>query len=106
MNIFIDTSVIYKDPFWKGNFFSELIDIVKEKEIGLYISEVVLMEIERNYGKIVDQQIFQLSKAHSEIDHYQISLNTKSSIDKEKSIVGLKTHYKRLIDEGVITLLK
>lgn len=106
MNIFIDTSVIYKDPFWKGNFFSELIDIVREKEIGLYISEVVLMEIERNYGKIVDKQIIQLSKAHSEINHYQISLDTISIIDKEKSIGGLQNHYKKLIDEEVITLLK
>ncbi|WP_347175523.1 PIN domain-containing protein [Polaribacter uvawellassae] len=106
MNIFIDTSVIYKDPFWKGNFFSELIDIVKEKEIGLYISDVVLMEIERNYGKIVDQQIFQLSKAHSEIDHYQMSLENESIIDKDKSIKGLKSHYKKLIDEGILTLLK
>ena len=106
MNIFIDTSVIYKDPFWKGNFFSELIDIVKEKEIGLYISDVVLMEIERNYGKIIDEQIFQLSKAHSEIDHYQMELDTKSSIDKAKSIKGLKAHYKKLEDEKIITVLK
>lgn len=106
MNIFIDTSVIYKDPFWKGNFFSELIDIVKEKEIGLYISDVVLMEIERNYGKIIDQQIFQLSKAHSEIDHYQMELDCKSSIDKEKSIKGLKAHYKKLEDDKIITILK
>ena len=106
MNIFIDTSVIYKDPFWKGNFFSELIDIVKEKEIGLYISDIVLMEIERNYGKIIDQQIFQLSKAHSEIDHYQMELEGESTIDKSKSIKGLKAHYKNLEKENIISVLK
>lgn len=106
MNIFIDTSVIYKDPFWKGNFFSELIDIVKEKEIGLYISDVVLMEIERNYGKIIDRQITQLSKAHSEIDHYQMELDKKSTIDKTKSIKGLKAHYKKLEDDNIVTFLK
>lgn len=106
MNIFIDTSVIYKDPFWKGNFFSELIEIVQEKEIGLFISDVVLMEIERNYAKIVDDQIFQLSKAHSQIEHYQMDLDNISTINKEKSLDGLKNHYKKLEEDEIIKVLK
>jgi predicted nucleic acid-binding protein len=58
MNIFIDTSVLYKDPFWRSNFYSELLDIVKEREVNLYLSNVVVLEIERNYGKIIDEEIF------------------------------------------------
>lgn len=106
MNIFIDTSVIYKDPFWKGNFFSELIELVEEKEIGLFISDVVLMEITRNYGKIIDQEIFELKKLNSNIQHYNLSIDQTTSIDREKSIVELKKHYKSLEEKGTLKVLK
>jgi predicted nucleic acid-binding protein len=105
MNIFIDTSVIYKDPYWKGNFFNELIEIVKEKEIGLYISKVVLLEIERNYGKIIDKEELNLKKVNSQIEHYQIRVNQTSLINKIESLQSLKSHYDQLIEDKVITVL-
>ncbi len=94
MHIFLDTSVLYKDPFLKGNFFQELIDIVTEKEVELYISNIVLQEIERNYKKIILEESSKLSKLIDQIKHYDIDTNFNNlSFDIDKSLANLKTNY-------------
>jgi hypothetical protein len=105
MNIFIDTSVLYKDPFWSSNFYAELLYIVKKREVNLYLSNVVVLEIERNYGKIIDEEISRLKKLTEQTEHYQIMTSNTSSIDKEKSIENLKTFYKKLETEKVIEFI-
>jgi hypothetical protein len=70
MNIFLDTSILYKDPYWRGNFYGELLEVVKEKEVNLFVSSVVIKEIERNYGKIVDEENSKISKIIDQKEHY------------------------------------
>jgi predicted nucleic acid-binding protein len=105
MNIFLDTSVLYKDPFWKSNFFKELIEIVKEKEIDLYISNIVLMELEHNYKKIIEQEIIKLDKVNTQIEQYNIKINNLSSIDVEESLKTLNDFYNKLIKDDTIKIL-
>lgn len=105
MNIFLDTSVLYKDPFWKGNFFNELIEIVKEKEINLYISNIVLMELEHNYKKIIDQEIIKLDKVNEQINQYNIEISNLTTINLEESLKNLNEFYDQLIKGGTIKIL-
>ena len=53
MNIFLDTSVIYSDPFWKENFSSQLLEVSADKRVNIFISEVVLKELQHNFEKIL-----------------------------------------------------
>lgn len=106
MHIFLDTSVLYKDPFLKGNFFQELIDIVTEKEVELYISNIVLQEIERNYKKIILEENSKLSKLIDQIKHYEIDASFNNlTFDIDKSVTNLKSNFDKLINDGVLKLI-
>lgn len=105
MNIFLDTSVLYKDPFWKSNFFKELIEIVKEKEINLYISNIVLMELDHNYKKIIEQETIKLDKVNTQIDQYNIKINNLTSINLAESLKTLNEFYNQLVKDNTIKIL-
>lgn len=105
MNIFLDTSVLYKDPFWKSNFFRELLEIVKEKEINLFMSNIVLMELQYNYKKIIEQEIVKLDKVNTQIEQYNIHIDTSTTIDVKKSLKDLSSFYNQLFDEKTIVVL-
>ncbi len=106
MNIFIDTSILYKDPFWRGNFYKELLDIIKEKDINLYISELVLMELEKNYERMIDEQDVALRKVMGNVEHFQIAILEKPVIDKAESIKQLKNFYANLVSEKTARIVK
>ena len=105
MNIFLDTSVLYSDPFWKGNFFNELKEIVKDKEIDIYMSEIVLRELRHNYKKIIKETELQLDKANSQIEKYNIAVTEEPIIDIEASMQRFDIFYKELTDENIVTIL-
>ncbi len=106
MNIFLDTTVLYKDPFWKGNFYKELLQIVHEKNINLFISSVVLSELERNFQKILVDENSKIAKLNEKISHYNFATSIMPIIDKEKSIDTLSKFYKHLKSNDAIQILK
>lgn len=67
MNVFIDTSVIYSDPFWKENFSSQLLEISEKKRVNIFISEVVLKELRHNFEKNIDKEFFDIRKANTNL---------------------------------------
>lgn len=105
MNIFLDTTVLYKDPFWKGNFYKELLDIVREQEVNLFVSTIVLKEVERNYGKILDEENTKLIKTKEKIEHYKFETSPITPIDKQKSLDKLNQFYTNLETRETITIL-
>lgn len=105
MNIFIDTCILYKDPFLNGTFFKELVSLVIEKDIKIYISNIVLKELEKNYGKIVDEKINQQRKLTEDIKTYQIATIGNLSIDKQKAVENLTLYYDKLISDDIIQIL-
>lgn len=106
MNIFLDTSVLYKDPFWKSNFFGELLEVVKEKEIGLYMSSIVLRELGHNYKKIIEQEIVKLDKVNAQVNQYNIKVNSLTDINLEDSLKAFDIFYNNLVAEKTIKTLE
>jgi hypothetical protein len=49
MHIFIDTNQLYHDPFFTDVHTAALLKVVKKGQADLYISEVVLAEIRKNF---------------------------------------------------------
>ncbi|MBD3639181.1 MAG: DUF4935 domain-containing protein, partial [Crocinitomicaceae bacterium] len=107
MNIFVDTSVLYKDPFWKRNFSTELLETVTNREIGLFVSEIVLKELEHNYKKILNTELSQIQNIQEKLTQYQIKTDSElPKIDITKSIKGLQYFYQKLEYDGTLTVLK
>lgn len=105
MNIFIDTSVIYTDPFWKRNFSRQLINAAKLKRLNIFISDVVIRELRKNYKSQLETEIANLTKVERTLDKL---LSTKHALNKpdiEKHLKEFDRFYKELFTEPNIIKL-
>ena len=67
MNLFIDTSVLFSDPFWKEIYSSQLLDLARDKRITIFISEVVIRELRHNFEKNLDKDLFDIRKLNNSL---------------------------------------
>jgi PIN domain len=104
--VFLDTSVLYKDPFFKGNFAYNLLKISREKHVDIYISRIVLKELLKNYEKILLEENSKLSKIISDAMHYDFSGGPRNLFEVSQSLEVLKRFYDSLYYEGVINVLE
>lgn len=64
MNIFLDTTVFYDDPFLKKPFNKQLLFLSeKNSEFKVYISKVVLAEAERHYKVKLKEELKRINEA-------------------------------------------
>ena len=88
MDIFIDTSVIYTDPFWKRNFPGQLLQAAVNGRATVYISDVVLRELRHNFEKQLDKEFSTINSANRNIKklsrrHQEILTPTKEKYLEE-----------------------
>ncbi|MCB2407930.1 PIN domain-containing protein [Hymenobacter lucidus] len=107
LHIFLDTSVLYKDPFFKGSFSSNILSLarIKSSKIFLYMSRIVLDELIRNYEKIIKGENDKLEKILYDAKNYNFSMSSNIIIDITVSVEGLKRFYQNLYNEGVLEIL-
>lgn len=90
MNLFIDTSVIFTDPYWKRNFASVIINWAKEKKVTIFICDVVIEELKENIKKNIQIEIKQIKKSYTSLG--QITLRepkfTLPNIEEELKTLG------------------
>lgn len=67
MDIFIDTSVIYTDPFWKRNFPGQLLKTAVDGRLTIYIADVVLRELRHNFEKQLEKEFSSVISSNSNI---------------------------------------
>ncbi len=105
-NVFLDTTVLFNDPFFKSNYNSLLLRLAEVEEITLFVSEIVLSELKNNYEK----QLIKLSSDLRRIfrDWNSISLEEKKPrvIKVEKQLAQFERFYEKQIEEETITLIK
>lgn len=71
MNIFLDTSILFTDPFFKEIFKKEILNACRYNRLNIFISEVVLKELLYNYEKNLDKIIGDIKK---------LNVNSKNQI--------------------------
>ena len=64
MNIFVDTSVIYTDPFWKRNFASQIIDAAHDNRVKIYIADLVIRELRHNFNKQITKELISIKNSN------------------------------------------
>ena len=100
MNIFIDTSILYQDPFLKGSYSKELLEVIERKEINVFVSDIVLQELIYNYKKRIELINSQLRNTFKNIDRLEVNIDTKLQLDKSDSSKRLKKFYDNLLDNN------
>lgn len=104
MNVFVDTSVLYSDPFWKGNYAKLLLDAARVGKLNLYISDVVLKELRKNLKEQVDGHINSLVTANKKLSKITFSHNELVLLKTEAFLQEFDKFYQELFDKK--TLIK
>lgn len=107
MNIFIDTTCTFQDPFFKNINNRILFNLLDEFGGCIYISNVVLEETKVKLKKNIEETLSGIQKNIN--DYNKISLNNiELNIDYniEKYINELDNFYNELSDEGKLEILE
>lgn len=108
INIFIDTSEVYNDPFFKKTHNRLLLKFSELYGIPIFMSKVVYDEAKNNFSKNVKKRIGDLENALEKLnDYYPQQLNTES-INKSLSdfVESFDSFYTDLIDRDIIEILE
>lgn len=114
MNIFLDTTLTFPDPYLREGYTHSLLKLAKEyKDIKLYMSEVVYQETERHFKKNLDDKFQEIRKLRYDIESYKPSFGyiEKNSIDHELSseykyiLDRFKSIYENFEKEGLLQIL-
>lgn len=105
-NIFIDTSVIFTDPFWKGNFSSQLLETARSKRVKIFLSEVVLKELKYNLEKNLNKESTKLQSINSYLDKNLSDFKQIQFPDIKVCVINFDSFYETLQSNGIITVLK
>ncbi|MEQ6120580.1 PIN domain-containing protein [Reichenbachiella sp. MALMAid0571] len=106
MNIFIDTSILYPNPFWIGNFNQRLLQVVRNKRVNLIISEVVLLELRYNFEKKLDTNLIELKKINTSLRNNLRRFSDYILPDKTASLRDFDEFYDNLQRLQNVRILK
>ncbi|MEK3782644.1 PIN domain-containing protein [Paenibacillus sp. FSL R5-0810] len=107
MNIFLDTTNFYDDPFLKKIYNDKLIKICEENGLVLYVSRVVLDEAKALYKRKLEEQIKKLKETLVEYNQVpNIEPLTITLPDVQHAMEQFDTHYCELEARGVISIVE
>ncbi|WP_427071056.1 PIN domain-containing protein [Lysinibacillus fusiformis] len=106
-NIFLDTTLTYKDPFFKSNFNRILLKLAEYHEFPIYMSKVVYDETRNKFEENVKLKIQMLDSALDELDIYHpTELNaTTIKSTKEDFYTKFDEFYHDLITRGILEII-
>jgi len=106
MNVFIDTCILYNDPFWKGNFSSQLLDLSQQGRVKIFISEVVLKELRHSVEKCLDKEIYDLKGSNSNLRRLLRGFESYNLPDKEECLSDFDNFYEEIRKNNKVEILK
>lgn len=107
MNIFIDTNVLYDDPYFRSNFSELLLTKSTDHDIHIYISSIVVDELKQLVSKRLEEYNKSIPKLQKNITliQYEKSLNGFKPLDIEDEIKAFDKFYSELHIKYNVTLI-
>jgi hypothetical protein len=104
INIFLDSTCLYEDPFLKTTFSKLFLErISSNTEIKVHISEVVYTEIINNHLKAFDTSYKKLEQA---LGNFNLNVTKASEITINKPENKFKEFYKKLQEDNIINFIE
>jgi cell fate (sporulation/competence/biofilm development) regulator YlbF (YheA/YmcA/DUF963 family) len=129
MNFFLDTNILFKDPFLLTNYNRQLVELVRtnlelerpdedtleefgldpqflDEEFRIYIASVVYEEAKNHYFKKIKDRFKQLKEINKDITWYMDSQEeAKFPFTEEQCKQRFDQYYNGLIQDGIVTIL-
>lgn len=106
MNIFIDTSILYPNPFWKGNYYSRILEVASNGRAQIFVSRVVIKELRHNFEKNLTKQLFELKKTNSSLKNSLRRFKPFELPNKEDCLKDFDNFYAEMEKYKRITILE
>ncbi len=113
MNIFLDTTVIFSDPFLKRNYNRNLLKLARDyKDITFYMSEVVYKESKRHFERNVREHLEDLNKIQSKLKNYKrdyfetvVDVGVEAEQKTKELLNNFEIFYKELQENDLLHIL-
>jgi PIN domain len=105
MHVFLDSNIIFSDPFFKGNFSRKFLEMLKEVEGKLYIASVVYEESLNNYRREIRKRRKDFGKEMNNLNKLLKTEIETSIIHDEIFLKEFKEFYQELIDQGILKII-
>lgn len=107
VNIFLDTTMTYKDPFFKNNYNRNLLKLAEVHGFPLYMSSVVFEETRNKYHENVKSRMQALETAVDDLSNFYPTDFDTSTIQctQEDFMEKFDAFYKDLIERDVLQVL-
>jgi tetratricopeptide (TPR) repeat protein len=93
MHIFIDTSIIYTDPFWKRNFAIPILRAAKSGRITLVFSDIVIKELRQGLIDQIGEQLQKINDAELELSKLLINSNYSTALKYDEYLIEFDNYY-------------
>lgn len=105
MNIFLDSNVLFSDPFFKDNFARNFLETMKNIDGEIYISSVVYQEVINNYKRELKKRRKSFGESFYELNKLLVTKVEHTFKNEEYYLRELTNFYQNLIDEGHLTII-
>lgn len=95
MNIFIDSNILYQDYFFENKSNKKLLEYCEEGLLNLYMSEIVRLELRRQFQKELESKNRELEKLIKELKRLKIEREL-NAISIDEQLNKFDTFYKRI----------
>ncbi len=95
MNIFIDSNILYQDYFFENKSNKKLLEYCKEGLLNLHMSEIVRLELKRQFQKEIESKNTELQKLIKELKRLKVEREI-NVIPIDEHLNKFDTFYNRL----------
>lgn len=95
MNIFLDSNVLYHDYFFENKSNKQLLDYCRNGLLNLYMSEIVRLELRRQFQKEIEEKNREIKKIIKDADRLRIESEMRV-IDVVQQLAKFDRFYKQL----------
>ncbi|PGW22249.1 PIN domain-containing protein [Bacillus cereus] len=107
MNIFIDSNILYRDPFLTKGYNKVLNSLAKHEDVTLFISKAVYMEVLRGHKAFLEEQLKTATEIQNKLTPYLLKHKHKFIIDAklEDFLQDFEDQYQQLQKENKLRII-
>ncbi|MDU4882976.1 PIN domain-containing protein [uncultured Clostridium sp.] len=104
INVFLDSNIIYNNPFMDSGFNKKLLNKIKQINGYVYITDIVYKEVIHNYIRKLEELNSEIDKLQTKINKTNIEMSFKN-IDVNVEQKKLESRFNELVENNYITIL-
>lgn len=105
LNVFLDSNIIFADPFFKENFSRKFIELLKEIEGTIFISNLVYEESKNNYRREVRKRRKEFGKTKNSLNKLLFSEIDDSLQTDNDYLKEFVEYYQNFIETGSMRVI-